>query len=60
MDPLSLLGMFRGVSNGGWDPNEKNFALYTIVIGNQCLHAVGYAMGMQMDRRRAHEDRRRR
>ena len=57
VDPLKLLGMFRGVSNGGWDPNEKNFALYTIVIGNQCLHAVGYAMGMQMDCRRAHEDR---
>jgi 2-oxoisovalerate dehydrogenase E1 component alpha subunit len=57
VDPLQLLGMFRGVSNGGWDPNEKNFALYTIVIGNQCLHAVGYAMGILMDRRRAHEDR---
>ena len=35
VDPLELLGMFRGVSNGGWDPNEKNFALYCIVIGNQ-------------------------
>jgi 2-oxoisovalerate dehydrogenase E1 component alpha subunit len=57
VDPLQLLGMFRGVSNGGWDPNEKNFALYTIVIGNQCLHAVGYAMGMQMDRRRGQQDR---
>jgi len=57
VDPLKLLGMFRGVSNGGWDPNEKNFALYTIVIGNQCLHAVGYAMGLLMDRRRAQEDR---
>ncbi len=57
VDPLELLGMFRGVSNGGWDPNEKNFALYTIVIGNQCLHAVGYAMGLQMDRRRAQQDR---
>jgi 2-oxoisovalerate dehydrogenase E1 component alpha subunit len=56
VDPLELLGMFRGVSNGGWDPNEKNFALYTIVIGNQCLHAVGYAMGLQMDRRRAQQD----
>jgi 2-oxoisovalerate dehydrogenase E1 component alpha subunit len=55
VDPLQLLGMFRGVSNGGWDPNEKNFALYTIVIGNQCLHAVGYAMGMLNDRRRAQE-----
>ena len=57
VDPLELLGLFRGVSNGGWDPNEQNFALYTIVIGNQCLHAVGYAMGLQMDRRRAQQDR---
>jgi 2-oxoisovalerate dehydrogenase E1 component alpha subunit len=53
VDPLSLLGLFRGVSNGGWDPNERNFALYTIVIGNQCLHAVGYAMGVQMEAARS-------
>jgi len=56
VDPLDLLALFRGVSNGGWDPREKNFALYTIVIGNQCLHAVGYAMGVQMDQARAHAD----
>ncbi|MCU0266171.1 MAG: pyruvate dehydrogenase (acetyl-transferring) E1 component subunit alpha [Actinomycetia bacterium] len=49
VDPLQLLALFRGVSNGGWDPHEHNFALYTIVIGNQCLHAVGYAMGVQRD-----------
>jgi pyruvate dehydrogenase E1 component alpha subunit len=49
IDPLQLLGLFRGVSNGGWDPHEHNFALYTIVIGDQCLHAVGYAMGVQRD-----------
>ncbi len=49
IEPLSLLGLFRGVSNGGWDPRERNFALYTIVIGDQCLHAVGYAMGIQRD-----------
>ena len=41
--------MFRGVNNGGWDPNEHNFNLYTIVIGSQALHAVGYAMGVQRD-----------
>ena len=45
VDPMSLLGS-PGVSDGGWNPNERNFALYTIVIGNQCLHAVGYAMGV--------------
>ena len=47
--PVNLLGMFRGVNNGGWDPYENNFNLYTIVIGSQALHAVGYAMGVQRD-----------
>ena len=41
--------MFRGVNHGGWDPNEKNFHLYTIVIGSQTLHATGYAMGITKD-----------
>jgi pyruvate dehydrogenase E1 component alpha subunit len=49
VDPLNLLGLFRGVNHGGWDPDEKNFHLYTIVIGAQTLHATGYAMGMQKD-----------
>ncbi|WP_157509026.1 pyruvate dehydrogenase (acetyl-transferring) E1 component subunit alpha [Luteipulveratus halotolerans] len=47
--PENLLGMFRGVNNGGWDSNANNFHLYTIVIGNQMLHATGYAMGIQRD-----------
>ena len=49
VDPVNLLGMFRGVNHGGWDPNEKNFHLYTIIIGAQTLHATGYAMGVQRD-----------
>ena len=49
VDPLWLLGLFRGVNNGGWDPQEKRFNLYTIVIGSQTLHATGYAMGIAMD-----------
>jgi 2-oxoisovalerate dehydrogenase E1 component alpha subunit len=49
VDPLNLLGLFRGASNGGWDPHEKRFHLYTIVIGSQTLHATGYAMGVQKD-----------
>ena len=49
VDPLKLLALFRGASHGGWDPNENNFGLYTIVIGAQTLHATGYAMGMQKD-----------
>ncbi len=49
VDPLRLLGLFRGASNGGWDPQEKRFNLYTIVIGSQTLHATGYAMGVAKD-----------
>ena len=49
VDPLSLLGLFRGVDQGSWNPDDNNFGLYTIVIGAQCLHATGYAMGMQRD-----------
>ncbi|MEV0274959.1 pyruvate dehydrogenase (acetyl-transferring) E1 component subunit alpha [Streptomyces sp. NPDC050610] len=49
VDPTNLLGMFRGVNHGGWDPNENNFHLYTIVIGSQALHATGYAMGVAKD-----------
>jgi pyruvate dehydrogenase E1 component alpha subunit len=49
IDPLQLLGLFRGVDQGGWDPHEGNFGLYTIVIGAQTLHATGYAMGLQRD-----------
>jgi len=47
--PETLLGMFRGVNLGGWDPAEHNFHLYCIVIGSQALHAAGYAMGVQRD-----------
>ncbi len=49
VDPLELLGLFRGVSNGGWNPHHTRFQLYTIVIGSQTLHATGYAMGVQKD-----------
>lgn len=44
-----LLRLFRGVSNGGWDPTETNFHLYTLVLAAQVPHAVGYAMGIQRD-----------
>ena len=49
VDPLWLLALFRGVNLGGWNPSEKNFNIYTIVIGSQTLHATGYAMGIQRD-----------
>ncbi len=49
VDPVTLLGLYRGVNLGGWDPTAHNFHLYTIVIGAQTLHATGYAMGVQRD-----------
>ena len=49
VDPLILLGLFRGTTLGGWDPEQHGLSLYTIVIGDQTLHAVGYAMGIQRD-----------
>ncbi|GAA1802244.1 pyruvate dehydrogenase (acetyl-transferring) E1 component subunit alpha [Planosporangium flavigriseum] len=49
IDPIMPLGLFRGVDQGGWDPNQFKFSMYTIVIGAQTLHATGYAMGVAKD-----------
>ena len=49
VDPLALLGLFRGTNLGGFDPLEHKFNMYTIVIGAQTLHATGYAMGVVRD-----------
>ncbi|MGH3679147.1 MAG: pyruvate dehydrogenase (acetyl-transferring) E1 component subunit alpha [Natronosporangium sp.] len=49
IDPIMPLGLFRGVNQGGWDPNKFKFNMYTIVIGAQALHATGYAMGVAKD-----------
>ncbi len=49
IDPAKLLGLFRGVELGGWDPAETGMALYSIIIGAQTMHATGYAMGLQRD-----------
>jgi pyruvate dehydrogenase E1 component alpha subunit len=49
IDPTELLGIFRGTDQGAWDPKATRFHLYTIVIGNQCLNAVGYAMGQRFE-----------
>ena len=49
VEPAKLLAMFRGVDLGSWDTVQTRFHLYTIVIGAQTLHAVGYAMGVERD-----------
>jgi pyruvate dehydrogenase E1 component alpha subunit len=56
IDPIMPLSLFRGVDQGAWDPEEFKFALYTIVIGAQTLHATGYAMGIAMDGKVGAED----
>jgi pyruvate dehydrogenase E1 component alpha subunit len=50
LDMVDILRMLRGVTLGGWKPEEHgNFHLYTLVLAAQTLHATGYAMGMQLD-----------
>ncbi|MGQ0575153.1 MAG: pyruvate dehydrogenase (acetyl-transferring) E1 component subunit alpha [Pseudonocardia sp.] len=49
VDPTERLGIFRGTDHGSWDPSATGFHLYTIVIGNQCLNATGYAMGQKFE-----------
>ncbi|MDO7868401.1 thiamine pyrophosphate-dependent dehydrogenase E1 component subunit alpha [Nocardioides jiangxiensis] len=49
IDPVDLLGVFRGTDHVGWDPEEKRYAPVTIVIGAHTLHAVGYALGALHD-----------
>ncbi|HVB51369.1 MAG TPA: thiamine pyrophosphate-dependent dehydrogenase E1 component subunit alpha [Acidimicrobiales bacterium] len=47
--PEDMLRLFRATSNGGWDPQKYRHSVPTIVLGNQTLNAVGYAMGVQRD-----------
>lgn len=49
IDPIHIIELLRGVTNGGWNPNDSKFRLYTLVLGTQTLHATGYAMGIQFD-----------
>ncbi len=49
VDPMKIMEVYRGISNGGWDPLEHRCNSYTIVIGNQVLNGVGYAMGCSLD-----------
>ncbi len=50
IDVVDILRMLRGVTLGGWKPEEHgNFHLYTLVLASQTLHATGFAMGMQLD-----------
>ncbi len=50
VDPADLLHLFRGTWLSDHDPYEHRFALLSIPIGTQVLHATGFAMGARFDR----------
>src|SRR5258708_13452821 len=45
----AILGIFRGLAHGAWDPYEYRFAPFIIPVGSQIPHAVGFAMGCTLD-----------
>jgi 2-oxoisovalerate dehydrogenase E1 component alpha subunit len=49
VDPAGLLHVWRGTWLSGHDPYEHNFALMSIPLGTQALHAAGFAMGARLD-----------
>ena len=49
VDPADLLHLFRGTWLSDHDPYEHRFALLSIPIGTQALHATGFAMGARFD-----------
>jgi pyruvate dehydrogenase E1 component alpha subunit len=49
VDLADALALFRGTDHGGWDPADHRVHLYTLVVGAQALHAVGFAIGVALD-----------
>lgn len=49
VDPRRLMQLFRGTWLADHDPYERNFALLSIPIATQVLHATGFAMGARLD-----------
>src|ERR1700754_1215466 len=49
IDPIMPLGLFRGVDQGAWDPNEFKINMFTIVMGGKTLYATGEDMGIAKD-----------
>lgn len=49
IDPLDLLGTFRGTGMTEWPSRPSSFHPYSFVVGAQTLHAVGMAMAQQRD-----------
>ena len=50
IDPVDILHLFRGTWHGGmWDVKEHRFALYSVPVGTQPLHAAGFAIAAKLD-----------
>ena len=49
VDPADILHLFRGTWLSDHDPYEHRFALLSIPIGTQALHAAGFAMAARLD-----------
>jgi 2-oxoisovalerate dehydrogenase E1 component alpha subunit len=49
VDAAGLLHLYRGTWLSDHDPYKHNFALMSIPIGTQALHATGFAMGARFD-----------
>jgi 2-oxoisovalerate dehydrogenase E1 component alpha subunit len=49
VDAAGLLHLYRGTWLSDHDPYKHNFALMSIPIGTQALHATGFAMGARLD-----------
>lgn len=49
IDPVEMLGTFRGTGMVDWPSRPDSFHPYSFVIGTQALHAVGMAMALRLD-----------
>jgi 2-oxoisovalerate dehydrogenase E1 component alpha subunit len=49
VDAAGLLHLYRGTWLSDHDPYKHNFALMSIPIGTQALHATGFAMGARLE-----------
>ncbi len=48
IDAVSLVAQWAGRTYCGWNPRLHRFFPYTLVVAAQTLHAVGYAIGLQL------------
>ncbi len=49
IDPADMMGIFRGLAHGAWNPYQYRFAPFIIPVGTQIPHAAGYALGCKLD-----------